>query len=303
MSKKQIYLALGLGILCISASGILVKILEIRQLPLLSVALYRMLFATILLGLPALTLKRHELAKLTLSQKLSLTLAGMFLALHFGTWTVSVAYIPVARSVLLVTCHPIFTALASRIFFKEKFSLRNLIAILIAFGGILVILSESISDLTSGKGSLKGDLLALSGAITIVGYIILGKKLRAEMGVITYAGSVYAMCTVFLLPAALIVGASPSIFSSTDYLVLIGLAIIPTIGGHTVFSLLLKDVSATLISVAFLGEPLGAALLAWLIWGEVPTLLTFIGGGFVLIGIYFVQLNLPTKNILPKENN
>ncbi len=303
MSKKQIYFALGLGITCISASGILVKILEIRQLPLLGVAAYRMLFAAFLLGLPALILKRHELTRLKSPQILCLVFAGLFLALHFGTWTVSLAYIPVARSVLLVTCHPIFTALASRIVFKERFSLRNLIAVMIAFGGIIVILSESISDLTSMKGSLRGDLLALTGAITIVGYIILGKKLRSEMGVISYAGSVYAICTAFLLPIALIIGASPSIFTSRDYLVLVGLAIIPTIGGHTIFNLLLKDVSATLISIAFLGEPLGAALLAWLIFGEVPTLLTFIGGGFVLAGIYFVQLDPPTKNILPKKNN
>ncbi|MBI4853575.1 MAG: EamA family transporter [Acidobacteria bacterium] len=303
MSKKQIYLALGLGIICISASGILVKILEIRQLPLLGVATYRMFFAALILSLPALALKREEITKLKLKDIVSLILAGLFLALHFGTWTLSVAYIPVARSVLLVTCHPIFTALASRLVFKEKFSLRNLIAIMIAFSGIIVILSESIGDLARVKSSLKGDLLALSGAITIVGYIILGKKLRSKMGVVSYAGSVYTICTAFLLPTALIVGASPSIFSNSDYLVLIGLAIIPTIGGHTVFNLLLKDVSATLISVAFLGEPLGAALLAWLIFGEIPTLVTFIGGGFVLAGIYFVQLNPPSKNILPKENN
>lgn len=303
MSKKQIYLALGIGIICISASGILVKTLEVRQLPLLGVAAYRMFFASLLLILPAIALKREEITKLESKDIISLIAAGLFLALHFGTWTLSVAYIPVARSVLLVTCHPIFTALASRLVFKEKFSLRNLVAIMVAFSGIIVILSESIGDVARAKSSLKGDLLALAGAITIVGYIILGKKLRSKMGVVSYAGSVYTICTIFLLPVALAIGASPNVFKSSDYLVLIGLAIIPTIGGHTVFNLLLKDVSATLISVAFLGEPLGAALLAWLIFGEVPTLLTFIGGGFVLVGIYFVQLNLPAENILPKANN
>lgn len=303
MSKKQIYLALAIGITCISASGILVKVLEIRELPLLGVAAYRMLFATLLLLPPALALKRSEITKLEAKDIVFIVVAGLFLALHFGTWTVSVAYIPVARSVLLVTCHPIFTAIASWLVFKEKFSLRNFIAIMLAFSGIVVILSESISDISQVKSSLKGDLLALIGAITIVGYIILGKKLRSKMGVVSYAGSVYGVCTAFLLPTALLIGASPSIFSASDYLVLIGLAVIPTIGGHTVFNLLLKDVSATLISVAFLGEPLGAALLAWLIFGEVPSLFTFIGGAFVLSGIYFVQLAPQEEKILPKENN
>lgn len=300
MSKKQIYLALGFGILCISSSGILVKILETRKLPLLGVACYRMLFASLILALPTIIWHREQLIKLNLTQIKSLVLAGMFLALHFGTWTMSIAYIPVARSVLLVTCHPIFTLLASRIFLKEKFSIRNLMAILLAFLGIIVILSESISGLA--KGSLPGDLLALAGAVSIVGYIIIGKRLRTEMNIFNYATSVYTVCTIFLIPVALKAGATPNVFTKSDYLVLLGLAIIPTLGGHTVFNLLLKDVSATLISIAFLGEPLGASLLAWLIWGEVPSFLTFIGGGFVLVGIYLVQLPTPTKNILPKEN-
>jgi drug/metabolite transporter (DMT)-like permease len=173
-------------------------------------------------------------------------------------------------------------------------------AIMLAFLGIVVILSESISGLA--KGSLTGDLLALAGAITIVGYIIIGKKLRTEINIFNYATSVYAVCTAFLIPMALSSGATPNIFTKSDYFVLLGLAIIPTLGGHTVFNLLLKDVSATLISVAFLGEPLGASLLAWLIWGEVPSFLTFIGGGFVLVAIYLVQLPTQSKNILPDEN-
>lgn len=302
MSKKQIYLALAFGIICISSSGILVKTLEIRQLPLLGVACYRMLLAALLISIPTLALQKKELAKINSSQIKALILAGLFLALHFGTWTLSIAYIPVARSVLLVTCHPIFTALASRIFLKEKFSLRNLLAILVAFSGIIVILLESLLDLASLKGSLIGDLLALAGAITIVGYIIIGKKLRANMTVSSYATLVYSVCAMLLLPVALISGASPNIFTSADYLILLGLAVVPTLGGHTIFNLLLKNVSATLISIAFLGEPLGASLLAWLIFGEVPSLQTFIGGALVLLGIYLVQLETPTKNNLLKEN-
>jgi drug/metabolite transporter (DMT)-like permease len=290
MSREKVYLALVFGILCISSSSILVKDLELRGLPLLGVACYRMVFAAILLGIPAIIWQRRELFGLDRTKLLVLITGGIFLALHFGSWTVSLHYIPVARSVLLVTCHPIFTALASRIFLKERLSARNIAAVVIAFGGIIVIISESAIGTSGNNLSLFGDMLALIGAIAIVGYIIIGKKLRAGMSLLSYSSIVYTTCALILWPASLLAGAHPQQFSANDYLLLIALAIVPTLGGHTVFNLLLKDVSATLISIAFLGEPLGAALLAWLRWGQIPSQFTIAGGLLVMLGIYLVKI-------------
>lgn len=292
MSHKKIYLTLAFGIICISASSILVKHLGERGIAFLGIAFYRMCFAALLTGLPFWGTVIKELCGFSRRRLLLLVAAGFFLALHFGTWTVSLAYIPVGRSVLLVTCHPIFTAIASRVFLGEPFSKRNLGASLVAFCGIVVILLESASEFSISRGNLLlGDLLALAGAITIVGYIILGRRLRAETGLATYTTTVYMVTSIFLLVPALAVGVWPWMLNATDYFWLLALAIIPTIGGHTVFNYLLKNVSASLISVAFLGEPLGASLLAWAIWGQVPSLFTLIGGMLVITGIYLVRLD------------
>ncbi|MEW6731827.1 MAG: DMT family transporter [Acidobacteriota bacterium] len=289
MSKEKIYLILGFGVLCLSSSSILVKQLESRSVPLLGVACYRMVFAALLLGVPALIWQRKELVRLDRIQLLSIIASSIFLALHFGSWTVSLQYIPVARSVLLVTSHPIFTVLASRVFLGERFSSRTLAGVLFAFAGILVILYESIGAMQGPNLSLWGDILALTGAVTIVGYLIIGKRLRAEISLLSYTSTLYTSCALLLLPGALALGAWPQMLGSNDYLLLFALALVPTIGGHTVFNLLLKDVSATLISVAFLGEPLGASLLAWLLLDQLPTTYTIAGGVLVLMGIYLVQ--------------
>src|SRR5207244_1350922 len=119
-------LILSFGILCLSSSSILVKHLDYRGVPLLGVAFYRMMMAALLLGPPALLLRRKELIGLGRERLLFLFIGGIFLALHFGSWTASLKYIPVGRSVLLVTCHPIFTVIASRLFFGERLTARNL---------------------------------------------------------------------------------------------------------------------------------------------------------------------------------
>lgn len=82
------------------------------------------------------------------------------------------------------------------------------------------------------------------------------------------------------------------------------LAIIPTIFGHSLFNWALKYVKAAVVSVSILGEPIGATLLALLIFGEVPTALQLTGGLVILAGLYIFitsQKELGQK-ILLKEN-
>src|SRR5437660_951291 len=104
MSREKIYFAIGVGILCISSSSIFVKSLDLRGVPLLGVACYRMVLAALLLSLPAAGWRAREFASLGRDHIGKLLLAGFFLALHFASWTASLHYIPVGRSVLLVTC-------------------------------------------------------------------------------------------------------------------------------------------------------------------------------------------------------
>ncbi|MCS6885645.1 MAG: DMT family transporter [Acidobacteriota bacterium] len=292
MSPWRVYLTLAFGIACISTSSILVKYLGSREIDFLAIAFYRLLFATLLTALPFITNICSELRDFNSKKAVLLFLSGLCLALHFGTWTLSLGYIPVARSVLLVTCHPILTAMASYIFLGEPFSRRNLAASLVAFCGVVVILLESVGEFGSESGLLVGDVLALCGAVAIVGYIVLGRRLRSEIGLASYTAAVYAVSSAVLFLPTAFAGVWPWTLGRAEYFWLVVLALVPTIGGHTVFNYLLKDVSASLVSTAFLGEPVGAALLAWAIWGQIPSIYTLVGGILVMVGIYLVKLEL-----------
>ena len=70
---------------------------------------------------------------------------------------------------------------------------------------------------------------------------------------------------------------------------LILLALVPQLVGHSCLNLVLRFIPVTLVSVAILGEPVGATLLGCVILGEMPTLNEITGGILVLGGVFFVM--------------
>ncbi len=59
--------------------------------------------------------------------------------------------------------------------------------------------------------------------------------------------------------------------------------------GHAVFNWALGYLSASFVSIALLGEPIGASVIAFFILNETPSILEVVGGGLILIGIYLAS--------------
>jgi drug/metabolite transporter (DMT)-like permease len=97
---------------------------------------------------------------------------------------------------------------------------------------------------------------------------------------------VYGVCAVLLFIAALISGTPLVGFDPEVWLLFALMAAGPQILGHTVFNYLLREVDATVVAVAVMGEPVGASLLALAMFGEVPPASAIVGGAVVLAGIY-----------------
>jgi drug/metabolite transporter (DMT)-like permease len=63
------------------------------------------------------------------------------------------------------------------------------------------------------------------------------------------------------------------------------MGLVSQIMGHSSYNWALRHVSAGLVAVALLGEPLGATFLAWLLFGETLTTAKILGGAAILTGI------------------
>lgn len=161
-----------------------------------------------------------------------------------------------------------------------------------------------INDFSVGGQALWGDLLAFLGAIFVAGYVLMGRELRGGMSLLPYTFLVYGTATLVLLLLNLAFSSTFYPYSAMTWVWFTCLAIIPTIFGHSLFNWALKYVKAAVVSVSILGEPIGATLLALLIFGEVPTALQLTGGLVILAGLYIfiTSQKEPGQKILLKEN-
>lgn len=231
----------------------------------------------------AVALRKNQLRSLS-KRDFGLALAsGAFLSLHFLTWISSLQLTSVASSVVLVATNPIFVGLGMVLIFKERLHPLLLGGIVISIVGILIIGAD---DLNIGPAVIIGDLLAIAGAITHSGYLLIGQKLRQKTDLLTYITIVYGMAAVILLTMAVLSGLPFSGYTPFTYLMILLLALGPQLIGHTSYNWSLKYVTAAVVSVVILFEPIGASILAYFILDEALTPLKFIGGVLVLIGIY-----------------
>jgi drug/metabolite transporter (DMT)-like permease len=91
---------------------------------------------------------------------------------------------------------------------------------------------------------------------------------------------------VCLLAAALVAGAKLTGYSNYSWALLAGLALGPQLLGHSAVNYALRHLSATVIAVAVLGEPIGSTLFAWLLFDEAVGAAKLAGMGLLLAGIF-----------------
>ncbi|MGI6554973.1 MAG: DMT family transporter [Bacillota bacterium] len=279
------YLVLFIAIVGLSFGSFLAKL---SDAPALIIATYRNGFATVILTPFALFLCRHEFKNLSLRDGAAAFVSGVFLAFHFATWILSLDYTSVASSTVLVTLQPVFVVLGSYIFLKETVSKKALLAGLLAIVGSVII---GLSDFRIGGMALWGDFLALSGAVLIAVYMLIGRRLRQRLSLTAYTFLVYGACSVTLLLMDILTGTPLAPYSAQNWLLFLAMALIPTIMGHSLLNWNLKYLPASTVSVSVLGEPIGASILAGIFLHEMPAGLQVIGAGLILIGIYlFMKL-------------
>jgi drug/metabolite transporter (DMT)-like permease len=272
---------MAVGIVAISFSPILVRV---AALPALALAFWRCAAGAALLAPFA---RRAQLGRVEAGrvEAARLLAAGVFLAVHFGLWNASLALTSVAASTTLVSCSPLFVGLGGRLL-GEPPSRRAWVGIALAIAGAAVIALGDAARIDTGSRALLGDALAFAGSAAMAGYLLLGRAARRRLPVATYAASVYGVAAAVLLPACLLTGAALGGYRAGSWLALAAVVAGPQLLGHTVFNGLLARVSATVVAVAILAEPVGATALAWLLLHELPAASFWLGAPLVLAGVW-----------------
>ncbi|MBI4497024.1 MAG: DMT family transporter [Chloroflexi bacterium] len=289
-------LGLAVGVLAVSSAAVLIRL---ASAPPLSVSAYRLLVASLVVVPAALWSWRQQaplLDRRTLAEAFG---ASVLLALHFGCWIASLMYTSVASSTVIVTANPLLVAVLTPLLTRDPVSLRTVVGILVALGGMSVLGFEGGRR---AAGLPLGELLALLGALAVAGYYISGRRLRARLPALTYVALVYPGAAALLTLAALATGSPLAGFPAGTWGLLALLGLGPQVIGHSLLNWSLGYLPAVLVSTAVMAEPVGASALAAALLGEIPTSGELAGGLLILLGVSLaLKQNTAPKASQPQQ--
>ena len=268
------------GVLGISMSSIFVKF---STAPTDVTAAWRLLWTVILMTPVVLCSRGIQTEFQQTGRKIILLsiLSGVFLAAHFALWFESLYQTSVASSTTIVSTEVIWVSLGYCFILRGKLPIKAILAIAITLGGSALV---GFGD-ANQEARLNGDVLALLAALAVAGYTLIGRVVRTGTSTTVYTYLVYLVCACALVVLCAAQGHGLLAYGVRPLLVGGLLAVFSTILGHSIFSWCLGYFSPSFVSASKLCEPVIAAVLAGIIFGETPGAVQILGCILTLAGV------------------
>jgi drug/metabolite transporter (DMT)-like permease len=287
--RTNYFLVLSLGAMLIGFAPIFVKWSLLSSS---AIAFYRM-FLTIpfLFGLNYLL---NGKLKFQVKNKKTIIYAA-FASLAFTTdltlWHYSMGITSVSNATIIVNSAPIFVAILSFIFFKEKLSKGFVISFLVTYLGIVGLIYYSNNYI---NGKVLGDILCMIAAFFYAVYLLVIARLGKEnsLNIIFYTT---LFCCLFSIVPMLIEGGDIFPSSNFEWINLLLLAVLCQLGGQYLITHAIGKISASEGSIGLLMQPITATILAAFLFNEILNITQIIFVFVALFGIYLARINLSNK--------
>jgi drug/metabolite transporter (DMT)-like permease len=217
-------------------------------------------------------------------------LGGVFFSCDLIFWNTGVLISGAANPTLMGNTAPIWVGLGTLLFFRERLGRGFWLGLVVAFTGAVVIIGR---DAMQGVGL--GTFYGLLSGLFYGGYFLVVQRNRQRLDALTSFWLSALSATVILFFTSLVLGQPLTGYSTFAYLSLLGLGLIPQVGGQLAVSYALGYLPASLVSPTLLAQPILTALLAIPLLGQPLSSWQIVGGLIVLAGVYLVHMSQQRK--------
>jgi len=297
------YLLLIFGVFCCATSVIFIRTTETDPVAL---SAYRLLLAALLLAplfVRALRRAREAGCAGGVGGAASGTVAvacllrsalvpGLLLALHFISWLIGARLTPSANASLIVNMVPVVMPFILYALMRETLNRMEVAGTVLAMVGVVVL---GAGDFNFQPQYLTGDIICFLSMLLYGVYLAYGRLNRAIPSIYLYVVPVYLIAGVIALAVALVLEmlgrAGPWIGADlrVEWIGIIGLAVVPTIFGHSLMNWAMQQLRGQVVAIVNLSQFIFAGAMGYMILNEVPHLSFYaacvlvVGGSVVAI--------------------
>jgi len=280
-------LSLLAGALAIALAPILVRVSELEPV---ATAFYRLVIALPFFWLGMLAERkapRAASARVTAADMALMGVAGLMLAGDLALWHLSITMTSVAKATLFNNCAPVFVALLGWLLFGERIGFGLIAALAVSLSGMALLIGDGLfaSVGTVAEGQWQGDAIAVSTAAFYAVYLMAVKRLRARHSTSVIMAGSSAAAALVLAVAAWLEGGPLLPATAWGWALVLALGVACHVIGQGLITHALAHLPVTFSSIGLLIQPVAAAALAWMLFGEALGPLQWLGGALALVGI------------------
>ena len=275
-------LFLVIGVVACSTSVIWIKLSHTD--PLLLAGYRCILAAVFMLPLFLRAIRGHTQAELAGFLKRT-WLPGVILAIHFISWILGARRTDSANATLIVNFVPMVMPFVLWILIQEKINRQELTGTAVAGVGVLVL---GIADYEFHPENFTGDMICFISMWLYAFYLGCGRMNRDLPSIWIYVVPVYFIAGVTSLILGLATGSRIVMPDSQEWIWILGLALFPTVVGHSLINYSMKFFRGQLVGLFNVGQFISAGLMAYLFLQEIPVMAFYPAAGLVLLGAWIV---------------
>lgn len=287
------YVLLLIGVLACSTAVIMIKASTVHPVML---SASRLLLASLLLLPLFVRAWRSDRRPLGLLARRSL-LGAALLAAHFISWAAGARMTAAANGSLIVNLVPVVMPFMLFVVFREVLTRREVIGSVVSLAGVALL---TVGDYKLGGSTIAGDLTCFFSMVLVTGYLVVSRVRNDGTSLWLYLVPLYLQAGLMCLLLATVWPGPAQVISSFanwqwELLLLVGLAVVPTIIGHSLLNAAMRNVRGQIVSIFNLAQFLFAGLMAYLLFGESPKPLLYWAGALVVLGAIIILTERRTR--------